>query len=109
MRDSDEAGDFEASTRRAYDRLLGDILPAAGRAQGWPWTTRAEFEALLHGHLGLDAASTPDDPGTLGRILAVDLGQRLLSGDVCWTRLRACEIARCEAAPPAKHASQGGR
>lgn len=90
MRKNDETGDFEASTRRAYERLLAERLPTAGRTRGWPWTTREEFETLLLGHIGADGAE--DD--LLLSILAIDLGERLLVGDVCWTRLRACEIAR---------------
>jgi hypothetical protein len=44
----------------------------------------------LSGHVG----APPAQDDALFRILAIELGERLLGGNVCWTRLRACELAR---------------
>ena len=65
-------------------RLTGQDLPRAAEARGWPVRTPAEFERLLLDHLRDDPARTPQSPPALvDLVLAVEIGERLLAGNLC--------------------------
>lgn len=79
--------DFEATVRRAFARLTRDELPKAAEARGWPVRTRAEFERLLLEHLDDGSGDIPREPSLMDLVLAVELGERLLAGNCCCTRM----------------------
>ena len=78
---------FEVSVRRAFARLTREDLPRAAAARGWPVRTPEDFERLLLDHLRDDAdeadAGPAADPGLVDLILAVELGEGLLAGELC--------------------------
>ena len=81
---------FEVSVRRAFARLTREELPRAAVARGWPVRTSADFERLLLEHLrddgddGVDGDDgAPVTPSLVDLILAVELGEGLLAGDLC--------------------------
>lgn len=76
-------GNFEVSVRRAFARLTRDDLPRAAAARGWPVRTRDDFERLLLDHLRDDGDDEPGTPSLVDLILAVELGEGLLAGDLC--------------------------
>ena len=87
MRDRGDAKDFEATVRRAFTRLTRDELPKAAVARGWPVRTCEDFERLLLDHLH-DAPGEPrPEPCLFDLVLAVELGERLLAGNVCCHRM----------------------
>lgn len=79
---------FEVSVRRAFARLTRDDLPRAAAERNWPVRRPEDFERLLLDHLrdggdpgtGSGAAATPS---LVDLILAVELGEGLLAGDLC--------------------------
>jgi hypothetical protein len=76
--------DFEESVRRAFARLTREDLPRAAAARGWPVRTSADFERLLLDHLRDDGeGGGPAAPSLVDLILAVELGEGLLAGDLC--------------------------
>lgn len=80
--------DFEASVRRAFARLTTDDLPRAAAARGWPVRTPDEFERLLLDHLHEQSGLPPGAPPSLfDMVLAVELGERLMSGSLCCDRM----------------------
>lgn len=83
---------FEAAVRRAFARLTEHDLPAAAAARDWPVRTAEAFRRLLLDHL--EGAPRPDGaPCVVDLVLAVELGQRMLAGDLCcvtMTRQRGC-------------------
>ncbi len=87
---------FETSIRRAFERLTSHDLPAAAAARGWPVRTPAEFQRLLFEHLR-DSRHAPAPQGThpclFDMVLAVELGERLLAGKNCCTKMN--ERQRC--------------
>lgn len=94
MQDRRDALNFEATVRRAFARLTREELPRAAAARGWPVRTGEEFERLLLGHVGDGAGRAPC---VVDLVLAVELGEGLLSGDLCcrtMSRRRLCEAAK---------------
>lgn len=81
-----EASHFELTVRRAFARLTSEDLPRAAAARGWPVRTPEEFKRLLLDHLH-DMPRPPHPEGTdpclFDMVLAVELGDRLLSGELC--------------------------
>ena len=80
--------DFEESVRRAFARLTREDLPRAAVARGWPVRTSADFERLLLDHLRDDAEGRGEPgaaatPSLVDLILAVELGEGLLAGNLC--------------------------
>jgi hypothetical protein len=95
MQDRRDALNFEATVRRAFARLTREELPRAAAACGWPVRTPEEFERLLLDHLGDGSAKRP--PCVVDLVLAVELAEGLLSGDLCcrtMSRRRLCEAAK---------------
>ena len=74
--------DFEATVRRAFERLTREDLPRAAAARGWPVRTPEEFERLLLDHLQ-DAPAGKVEPCLFDLVLAVELGDRMLAGNLC--------------------------
>ena len=80
---------FETTVRRAFLRLTRQDLPAAALARGWPVRTPEAFESLLIGHLSsAHSEPKPAEPCVVDLVLAVELGERLLSGDLCCVKMR---------------------
>lgn len=108
----EDAGDFEATVRRAFIRLTSEDLPRAAAERGWPVRSPGEFKRLLLDHLqDLPRPQRPAgaNPCLFDMVLAVELGDRLLAGKLCChrmnNRLRCGEDAleglrRLLAAPP---------
>ena len=95
MHDPKDGADFEATVRRAFARLTREELPRAADARGWPIRTPAEFERLLLAHLGNGAPKSR--PCMVDLVLAVELGEGLLSGNLCcrtMNRRVLCEAAK---------------
>ncbi|HRO11383.1 hypothetical protein [Amaricoccus sp.] len=94
MHDPKNGTSFETVVRRAFARLTREDLPRAAESRGWPIRTPAEFEELLLAHLG----SSPSDPEPcmVDMVLAVELGEGLLSGQLCCHTMN--RRVRCEAA-----------
>jgi hypothetical protein len=91
MQDRRDALSFEATVRRAFARLTREELPRAAVERGWPVRTGEEFERLLLGD-GVGRA-----PCVVDLVLAVELAEGLLSGDLCcrtMSRRRLCEAAQ---------------
>lgn len=81
---------FEVSVRRAFARLTREDLPRAAAAYGWPVRTSEDFERLLLDHLRDDAETgRPATPSLVDLILAVELGEGLLAGDLCCRTMSA--------------------
>lgn len=84
-------GSFEGSVRRAFARLTREDLPRAAVERGWPVRAPEDFERLLLGHLsdgGAEGTPMPAQPVCLvDLVLAVELGERLLAGKLCCTRM----------------------
>lgn len=78
-------GDFETTVRRAFARLVTDDLPRAAAARGWPVRQPEEFERLLLDHIHDGAPGSEECLFDL--VLAVELGERLLSGKMCCVRM----------------------
>jgi len=75
---------FEVSVRRAFARLTREDLPRAAAARGWPVRTTEDFERLLLDHLRDEGAGGPDpSPCLVDLVLAVELGEGLLTGKLC--------------------------
>ena len=93
---------FETTVRRAFDRLTTQDLPAAA-ARGWPLRTPAEFQRLLLDHLREERHEPPPPvarPCLFDMVLAVELGERLLAGQNCCTKMsqrQRCGDAALEA------------
>ena len=82
--------DFEATVRRAFDRLTTHDLPSAAAVRGWPVRSPAEFQRLLFDHLrDMPGTSAPEgtDPCLFDMVLAVELAERLLAGRICCTKM----------------------
>jgi hypothetical protein len=95
MHDREDAMGFEATVRRAFTRLTHDDLPRAAAARGWPVRTPEEFERLLLDHLG--NSSPTARPCVVDLVLAVELGEQLLAGNLCcatMNRRLLCEAAK---------------
>ena len=95
MHDRKDGRDFETVVRRAFTRLTREDLPRAAESRGWPIRSPDEFERLLLAHLGNSAAGTR--PCMVDMVLAVELGEGLLSGQLCchtMNRRVRCESAR---------------
>ena len=95
MHDPKDDTNFEATVRRAFARLTREDLPRAACSRGWPIRTPAEFERLLLAHLGNSPATAA--PCMVDLVLAVELGEGLLSGDLCcrtMNRRVLCEAAK---------------
>ncbi|HVH04347.1 MAG TPA: hypothetical protein VM891_15635 [Amaricoccus sp.] len=91
---ADEA-DFEAAVRRAFARLVREDLPRAAVARGWPVRSAREFERLLLDHLK-DSAADGAGPCLFDLVMAVELGEQMLAGNLCCAtmsrRLRCPEV-----------------
>jgi hypothetical protein len=101
MRGTDDPKEFEATVRRAFAQLTSEDLPRAARSRGWPVRTPEEFERLLLDHLrdgpGEQAPATPPAQTCLvDLILAVEIGERLLAGNLCCATMN--RRVRCESA-----------
>jgi hypothetical protein len=100
MRGTDDPKEFEATVRRAFARLTGEDLPRAARSRGWPVRTPEEFERLLLDHLrdapGEQPRATPAQPCLVDLILAVEIGERLLAGNLCCATMN--RRVRCDSA-----------
>jgi hypothetical protein len=101
MRGTDDPKEFEATVRRAFARLTGEDLPRAAAARGWPVRTPEEFRRLLLDHLrdgpGAEPrAPAPAHPCLVDLILAVEIGERLLAGNLCCATMN--RHVRCETA-----------
>jgi len=81
---------FETTIRRAFERLTTQDLPTAAAARGWPVRTPAEFQRMLLDHLR-DQRQAPlpaaTNPCLFDMVLAVELGERLLAGQNCCTKM----------------------
>jgi len=77
----DEA-DFAATVRRAFARLTRQDLPRAAAERGWPVREPEAFERLLLEHLR-DAPAAGEEPCLFDLVLAVELGERMLAGNLC--------------------------
>jgi hypothetical protein len=90
-----EDKDFETVVKRAFTRLTRQDLPRAAESRGWPIRTPAEFERLLLAHLGNSSGEAR--PCMVDMVLAVELGEGLLSGELCchtMNRRVRCEVAK---------------
>lgn len=99
MRDPRDPMDFEATVRRAFARLTREELPRVAASRGWPVRTPEEFERLLLDHLGIGPTTGPtkNPPCIVDLVLAVELAEGLLSGNLCcrtMSRRRLCEAAK---------------
>lgn len=83
----DETSDFEKTVRRAFARLVGEDLPRAAAERAWPVRTREAFEALLLTHV-CDCSDAAGKASLVDLVLAIELGERLLAGGICCTKLR---------------------
>ncbi len=83
MGDSQETPSFEATVRRAFERLTTEDLPRAAASRGWALRSPGEFEQLLLGHLGSAGPVDRTRCCLVDLVLAVELGGRLLAGTVC--------------------------
>ena len=81
MGHSADVTDFDATVRRAFARLTGEDLPRAAAARGWPVRTASEFQQLLVDHVR-DVRGR-GECCLFDLVLAVELGERLLSGKLC--------------------------
>jgi hypothetical protein len=93
--DDEKNEDFQATVRRAFARLTREDLPQAAAARGWPVRTPEEFERLLLEHLGNSHGKAK--PCVVDLVLAVEVGERLLSGNLCcatMNRRLLCETAK---------------
>jgi hypothetical protein len=90
-----EGADFEAAVRRAFARLTREDLPRAAATRGWPVRTPEEFERLLFDHLR-DPSLATNGPCLFDLVMAVELGERMLAGNLCCAtmsrRLRCPEV-----------------
>jgi hypothetical protein len=87
-----EGSDFEGAVRRAFARLTREDLPRAAAARGWPVRTPQEFERLLLDHIK-EAPAPENEPSLFDLVLAVELGERMLAGNLCcvtMSRRRRC-------------------
>lgn len=87
MGDSQETPSFEATVRRAFERLTTEDLPRAAASRGWALRSPDEFEQLLLGHLGSDGRVDRTRCCLVDLVLAVELGGRLLAGTLCCDKM----------------------
>ncbi len=101
MRGSDDPKEFEATVRRAFARLTSEDLPRAARSRGWPVRTPEEFQRLLLDHLRDTPSEHPRKdrqahPCLVDLILAVEIGERLIAGNLCCATMN--RRVRCDSA-----------
>ena len=101
MRGTDDPKEFEATVRRAFARLTSEDLPRAARSRGWPVRTPEEFQKLLLDHLRDKPAAQPQGdaparPCLVDLILAVEIGERLIAGNLCCATMN--RRVRCDSA-----------
>ena len=102
-------GSLEVSVRRAFARLTSEDLPRAAALRGWPVRTSEDFERLLLDHLRDDEAGRPATPCLVDLILAVELGEGLLAGELCCRTMSArLRSAVCDAAASGEGDYDGG-
>jgi hypothetical protein len=88
----DEGSDFEAAVRRAFARLIHEDLPDAAARRGWPLRAPDEFERLLLDHLS-ESPAPEGEPTLFDLVLAVELGQRMLAGNLCCATMSRRQFA----------------
>ncbi len=103
----DQRDRFADSLHAAWARMIGQDLPAAAARAGWPVREPADFERILLDRvLGEGWAGPADD---LDLILALELGGRVLAGEVCPVALDRESRARREVAAAVLAAALLGR
>jgi hypothetical protein len=95
-----EDSHFEAAARRCWWHLLETRLPEAAVARRWPVTTPAGFERVLLDHV-LEApweavipSPSPRNAPLLDLVLAIEMAERALAGDVDLAALDRCSLQR---------------
>ena len=83
----DDAESFDATVRRAFARLTREDLPRAAVVRGWPVRAPEDFERLLLDHLQDTTAGPRPDTCLFDLVLAVELGERMLAGNLCCTKM----------------------
>lgn len=73
----------ETIVRKAWQQLIAQDLPRAATARGWSLTAPAEFERVLLDQVHPAPSNTPRRPCVVDLVLAIELGQRALRGQVC--------------------------
>ena len=98
---------FEATVRRAFARLTREDLPRAAAARGWPVRTPEEFERLLLDHLG-NSSPKQARPCVVDLVLAVELGEQLLAGNLCCATMnRRAALRNRQGRPAPRGRAQG--
>lgn len=77
----------EAATRAAWRRLIGEHLPAAAPRFGWPPLTPREIEQALLDQVCAVPRASGRDACVIDIMLAIELAERALRGQVCLGKL----------------------
>lgn len=76
----------EETVRAAWYRMVAETLPAAAPGLGWPQRTQAEFERDLLEQV-TESCCDPRAPCAMDMVLAIELADRALRGQVCMKAL----------------------
>jgi regulator of protease activity HflC (stomatin/prohibitin superfamily) len=92
--------DFDSVIRRSWKHLVEQVLPAEADARGWPVATSPGFERVLLDHVleapweEMAAGPGPGAVGVFDLVLAIEIGQRVLDGEIDLSALNRQSLAR---------------
>lgn len=79
----------EATLRAVWRRMVAEHLPAAAPRFGWPERTSAEFERVLLDQIAGEPCEAGGETCAIDLLLAIELADRALRGQVCLKTLAA--------------------
>ena len=88
----------EATVRAVWRRMIRERLPAAAPRFGWPRWSSADYERMLLDQIADDAPDARHDPCAIDLVLAIELADRALRGQVCLKAMARRAEARREGA-----------
>lgn len=92
----------EATLRAVWQRMIAERLPAAAPRFGWPRWSSADYERLLLDQITDAPQGARRDPCPIDLVLAIELADRALRGQVCLKAMARRADARRAGAAQAK-------
>lgn len=99
----------EVTVRAAWRRLISDLLPAAAPRLGCPSLTPLEMEHALLDRISDTPRASGRDACAIDLVLAIELAERALDGEVCLGKLASHSRALREGGRPLPRDRRGRR